>query len=54
MSEVIEFVLILSGALLVMVVTGGVLWTRWRARAEALRLKKHFASKKTQPDRPTQ
>jgi hypothetical protein len=54
MSEVIEFVLILTGALLVTIVTVAVVWVRWRARVEARRIKQHFASKRTQPGRPTQ
>jgi hypothetical protein len=54
MSEVLEFVLILAGTLLVTLIVVAVVWVRWRARAEARRMKQHFASKKTQPGRPTQ
>lgn len=53
MSDVLEFVLILTGTLLISIVVVGVIWVRLRARAEARRIKQHFASKR-QPGRPTQ
>ncbi len=53
MSEALEFVLLLFVGLLIAMVCGILIAVKWRARMEARRIKRHFASKR-QPGRPTQ